>query len=169
MEKSSLKEYILIIKVKKRILEKNIVWYDNGQIHVEGTSKKGVKDGSFVSYWKNGQLKRKYFYKKGALIEGKCWNIAGEEVAFYDFEIQPEFPDGKEALLLYHRKNINYTNFPTSRKGKSIKVSFYIDKDGCVVDVSVIMSLNSYTNYEVKRVIENMSKWNPDMMLLMLY
>lgn len=148
---------------KKKRLEKNTVWYENGQIHIEGYYKKNIKDGLFISYWENGQLKRKDSYKKGILIEGKCWNISGDEVAYYDFEIQPEFPGGKKALLNYLKENINYADIPSTSKGQNVRISFYIDNDGSIVDVIVAKSLDSISDMEAKRLVQNMPKWKPAM------
>ncbi len=146
---------------KKKIVEKNTVWYENCQIHVVSNYKKGKKDGYFISYWENGQMKRKDLYKKGKLIEGKCFNISGEEVAYYDFEIQPEFPGGKNALILYLKESINYANISSSSKDQTVRVQFSIDTDGSIFDVKVVKSHDAITDYEAKRVIQNMPKWKP--------
>ncbi|MCK5638066.1 MAG: energy transducer TonB [Flavobacteriaceae bacterium] len=146
---------------KNKSLEKNTIWYENGQIHIEGNYTKKKKDGYFYSFWENGKLKRKDLYKKGNLVEGKCWNIEGDEVEYYDFEIQPEFPGGREALVLYLKESINYVNIPSSSKGQKIKISFYIDTDGSIVDVNLIKGADSITDNEAKKIIQNMPKWKP--------
>jgi len=148
---------------KNKNLVKNTIWYENGQIHIEGNYKKKKQDGYFYSYWENGQLKRKDFYKKGILLEGKCWNIEGEEIAYYNFEIQPEFPGGRVALVLYLKENINDVNIPSKGKGQKIIISFYIDKKGSVVDVNIIKGVDSVSDFEVKKIIQNMPKWRPAM------
>lgn len=146
---------------KKKILVKNMVWYENGQIHLEGNYSKGKKDGFFISYWENGQFKRKDLYKKDRLKEGKCWNNSGKEVAYYDFEIQPEFPGGKNALVLYLKMNINYDHIPASSKGQSVKVRFTVASEGLIEDVKVVKGIDAITDFEAKRVIQNMPKWKP--------
>lgn len=146
---------------KKKVLEKNTIWYENGQIHIESTFKKGKKDGYFISYWENGQVKRKDLYKKGKLTEGTCYNISGDKVPYYNFEIHPEFPGGREALKKYLIKNINKSNTPSSSKGKSVKVRFSIDTDGSIRDVKVVKGIDPNSDYQAKKAIQNMPNWKP--------
>ena len=148
---------------KKKILEKQTTWYETGQIRYKGNYKKNKMDGYFISYWENGQLKRKDSYKKGVLKEGKCWDSSGNEVEYYDFEIKPEFPGGREALILYLKENINYANIPASSKGQKVLIGFYIDTDGSIVNAKVAKSVDSRSDLEAIRVIQNMPKWKPAM------
>ena len=146
---------------KNKSLEKNTIWYEIGQIHIEGNYTKKKKDGYFFSYWENGKLKRKDLYEKGNLIDGKCWNIDGDEIEYYDFEIKPEFPGGREALALCLKDNVSYVNISSTSKGQNIKISFYIDTDGSIVDVNVIKGVDPITDNEAKKIIQNMPKWKP--------
>jgi len=148
---------------KKKVLGKNTVWYENGKIHLEGNYKKGKKEGNFISYWENGQLKRKDIYKKGVLKEGNCWDSSGADVPYYDFEIHPEFPGGKNALILYLKENIDYNRIPVSSKGQKVIIRFFIDSDGSIVDVSVFKGIDTMTDLEAQRVIKEMPKWKPAM------
>ncbi len=146
---------------KKKILVKNTHWYKDGQIHIEGDYKKGKKEGYFISYWENGQLKRKDLYKKGKLTEGKCWDSLGREVTYYDFEIKPAFPGGMNALKLYLKDQINYDQISAASKGKRVSVRFSIESDGSISDVKVVKGVDVNTDREVKRLIQNMPRWKP--------
>jgi len=146
---------------KKKVLEQNTAWYKSGNKRVVGNYNKGKKHGDFISYWENGQLKRKDLYKKGKLVEGKCWDNSGKEVPYYDFEIRPEFPGGKNALVLYLKENLDYDQVSSSSKGQKVVVRFYIDKDGSIIDVIVIKGIDKKTDQEAKRLIQDMPKWKP--------
>ena len=146
---------------KKKVLEQNTVWFKNGNKHIVGNYSKGKMHGDFISYWENGQLKRKDFYKKGKLVEGNCWDNSGKEVPYYDFEIRPEFPGGKNALVLYLKENIDYNQVSSSSKGKRVHVRFYIAKDGSIIDVIVVKGIDKKTDQEAKRLIQDMPKWKP--------
>jgi hypothetical protein len=47
-------------------------------------------------------------YDNGELISGKCFNIDGEEIPYFDYEILPEFIGGKDGLAQYLTKNTIY-------------------------------------------------------------
>jgi len=146
---------------KKKVLEQNTVWYKSGNKHIVGNYNKSKKNGDFISYWENSQLKRKDLYKKGELVEGKCWDNSGKEVPYYDFEIHPEFPGGKNALVLYLKENIDYNQVSSSSKGKRVLVRFNIDKDGSIIDAIVVKGIDKKTDQEAKRLIQDMPKWKP--------
>ena len=94
-----------ITKNDEKVLDgERKVYFDTGELRVLAYFTNGKKDGEFISYWKNGNLKRKDLYKKGKLKKGDCWDENGEKVKYYDFEIQPELSDelqkrDKKAML----------------------------------------------------------------------
>jgi protein TonB len=122
----------------------------------------GELDGQRLTYWENGNSKRIEEYKNGELITGKCFNIDGEEIAYFDYHTQPEFPGGTEKLYLYLSKEIKYPKY--SRRNKiegTVVVSFCIDTDGSVFDVKIVQSVSEDIDNESIRVIKNMPKWIP--------
>ena len=81
---------------------------------------------------------------------------------FMVVEDQPEFPGGTAALLEYLRKNIKYPAIcrENNIQGKVI-VTFVVNKDGSIVDIEVIKSVNPSLDKEAIRVISQMPKWKP--------
>jgi hypothetical protein len=146
---------------KKRQLVKSDVFYESGAHHLKSTYYKGKKDGKFISYHENGNLKRKDIYKKGKFIRGTCWDENNKEVPYYEFEIRPEFPGGTEALATYIKKNINTTIIPAQSKGLTIKASFVVATDGGIENILLKGDTDDITNNEVIRVMQNMPKWKP--------
>lgn len=146
---------------KSKELESYTVFYESGKIHVKSERNNGKNDGYFISYWENGKLKRKDLYKKGKFVEGICWNKNGEEVPYYEFEIQPKFPGGSKGLVEYLKSNIEYSKIPTDSKGKTVHVRFSILTDGSIEEIKIVKGENLNQKIEAFRLIENMPNWTP--------
>ncbi|MBL3657477.1 energy transducer TonB [Fulvivirga sediminis] len=89
-------------------------------------------------------------------------NIARQDsVQEYDYqEARPM--DGMEALYLYFENNLKYPSesVQDSISGVTI-VSFFIDKEGQPVEISIDKSLGENFDKAAIEVIENMPKWLP--------
>ena len=85
-----------------------------------------------------------------------------EEEVFMVVEDQPEFPGGTAALLEYLRKNIKYPAIcrENNIQGRVI-VSFIVNRDGSIVDLEVVKSVNPSLDKEALRVVACMPKWKP--------
>jgi TonB family protein len=77
-------------------------------------------------------------------------------------EQNPEYPGGDEARLNFFRENMVY---PTEAKEKGIQgrvyVSFVVDKDGSITDVTVLRGIGGGCDEEAVRVVKMMPKWKP--------
>lgn len=86
-----------------------------------------------------------------------------EDDIFVIVEENPQFPDGGTAgLLQYLSKNIKYPTIPQENgiQGR-VTVQFVVNKDGSIVDVTVIRGVDPYLDKEAVRVISTMPKWKP--------
>ncbi|OIN56893.1 energy transducer TonB [Arsenicibacter rosenii] len=85
-----------------------------------------------------------------------------EEEVFTIVEQQPEFPGGMSALGQFLSKNIRY---PAAAQRANISgrvfVSFVVNTDGSIQDVSVLKGLGFGTDEEAMRVVKSMPKWRP--------
>lgn len=73
------------LKLRKEFSYKE--YYDNGQVRLITKIKDLKPDGILLSYWKNGNVKEKDLYSNGYLLEGKTWDINGNEEEYSEFEI----------------------------------------------------------------------------------
>ena len=87
-----------------------------------------------------------------------------EEEIFQVVEDPPAFPGGMAALMKFLSKNINYPPIAAENgvQGRVI-VQFVVNKDGTVVDPTVLRSVDPYLDKEAIRVIKLMPKWKPGM------
>jgi hypothetical protein len=143
-------------KKKKRI--KHSVWYDSGMPHIVRNYKNGKQDGEFISLWEKGGLKRKDIYKKGKWISGTCWNEKGEEVTYYEFEQNPQFPGGSKAFNAYLKNSLNIGK----RLDMRAVVEFFINSKGVVTEPKLIQRTNDLRlDQYIINTIVNMPNWEP--------
>ncbi|HEY5916388.1 MAG TPA: energy transducer TonB, partial [Chryseolinea sp.] len=85
-----------------------------------------------------------------------------EDVIFMVVEQQAEFPGGLEAMMKFIVKNMKYPA-AARRMGVegSVFVSFVIDKEGTISDLTVIKGISADCDKEALRVVKLMPPWKP--------
>jgi len=85
-----------------------------------------------------------------------------EDVVFVIVENKPEFPGGDAALMKYIAENIKYPVIAQENgiQGRVI-CQFVVNKDGSIVDITVVRSVDPSLDKEAMRVIKSMPKWKP--------
>jgi protein TonB len=73
-------------------------------------------------------------------------------------DVEPEFPGGIEKLYQYITKNIKKRD----DNGK-VRVSFIVEKDGSLTNITIVQSLSDSADKECIRVMSNCPKWTPGM------
>ncbi len=78
------------------------------------------------------------------------------------YEVCPRFPGGDKAVLDYIKRNMCY---PKCAKEEEVEgrvvVSFYVEKDGSLTNISIAKSSDSRLNKEALRITKKMPKWKP--------
>lgn len=112
------------------------------------------KDGAVVIT--NGTSKN----KAPAIIEGKTTN--DDDGVFEEVEVQPEFPGGIKALIIYLGENIKYQYpFDHYQPHGRVITNFIIHKDGSISNINIIRGIGEWQDKEAIRVIKNMPNWEP--------
>ncbi len=85
-----------------------------------------------------------------------------EEPVFVVVESMPSFPGGMGELMKYLQKNIKFPNLAKEAgiQGR-VFVSFVIEKDGSVTDVTILRGIGGGCDEEAIRVVEKMPNWIP--------
>lgn len=139
-------------------------WFDNGQLKVNLNYKNDSLVGALHTYWPTGQLKRDDNYENGKSSNGKCFNVDGNEIEYFPYQVMPEYPGGVKALLNYISKNLKY---PVEMQMQHIQgkvvVRFVVTKEGTISKTEVVKSVSPEIDSEAVRVIKNLSKWKPGM------
>lgn len=81
---------------------------------------------------------------------------------FIHVEVMPEFMGGNAALIKYLQKQLHYPAqaLRAEVEGK-VFMSFTVNTDGTITDVSVLKGLGYGTDEEASRVIKQMPAWKP--------
>lgn len=85
-----------------------------------------------------------------------------EDIIVDHVEHMPEFPGGMTQLMKYLSSNIKYPSISqeVGSQGRVI-VQFVVNKDGTIVDPTVVRGVDAYLDKEAVRVISSMPRWNP--------
>ena len=87
-----------------------------------------------------------------------------DNVVFQVVEKMPSFPGGDAELFKFLSNNIKYPVIAQENgiQGRVI-CQFVVNRDGSIVDVEVVRSVDPSLDREAIRVIKSMPKWNPGM------
>lgn len=88
-----------------------------------------------------------------------------EDNAIFDFlEEMPEFPGGTAAMLKWLSDNVEYPPLAAENNIQGrVMVSFVVERDGSISNVSVVRSVDPSLDKEALRLIKAMPKWKPGM------
>lgn len=90
-------------------------------------------------------------------------DVSSDDTNVYERpDMMPEYPGGTNEMMQYLAKNLKYPEVCEENgiQGRVV-VSFVIEKDGSVVDVNIIKSVNPALDKEAKRLVNSMPKWSP--------
>ena len=85
-----------------------------------------------------------------------------DEPIFVIVENKPEYPGGDAALMKYISENIKYPVIAQENgiQGRVI-CQFVVNKDGSIVDITVVRGVDPSLDKEAIRVIKSMPTWKP--------
>lgn len=141
---------------------KYLDYYESGQVRKDIDYKDGKLNGKRITYWNKGNPKRIDVYENNKLIDGKCFDLNGKEVIYYEYEKMPHFPGGNNGLIKYIKKQIKYPEMSKDNGlSGTVYVSFIIEKDGKVSSVKILRGVNNELDEEAMRVVRKLPKWEP--------
>ena len=139
-------------------------WYENGKLKRDLNYCNDKREGVQLTYWPNGNLKRKDLTANDELISGNCWDENGGSVKYYEYEIMPEFIGKVEALYRFLGENMVY---PKKARRKNIQgkvyTTFLIEESGFLSNIEILKGVHPSLDAEAVRVIQMMPKWKPGM------
>ena len=88
--------------------------------------------------------------------------VAAPATPFLHAEVMPEFVGGPEALQRYMQRNLRFPSRAASAAiSGRVYISFTVNADGSIADVTVIKGLGFGTDEEAVRVVSKMPPWTP--------
>lgn len=90
---------------------------------------------------------------EGSVVQGDVFDVV---------EKMPEFPGGQQELMNFLMKNMKYPKEATDKGTQGrVVVQFVVNKDGSVVEPTVVKSVSPELDQEALRVVKMMPKWQP--------
>lgn len=147
-------------KKKKEGTQKS--WNPSGQLKSSVDYVDNKMHGNILTYWDNGQLKRRDVFENGLFKSGVCYNTEGVQTDHTEFYRMAEFPGGEKALVQFIKDNVRYPSV-AAEQGTSgrVVVKFVILKDGNVSKIAIKTSVSPELDAQAISVVEKMPKWSP--------
>lgn len=135
-----LKAYIPYASLRKRIRHgTSSHYYENGQLRLQETFVAGKWSGDLVTYYPEGQLKRRDHHAPGQPTTGECFGPDGQPVPYIKYEIMPVYSEGTGDQAAVVRAVMMSARYPAaalrSRVYGKVKIEFVVDKNGHVANV----------------------------------
>jgi len=126
----------------------------------EGAVKEGKKDG--IWHFRNDGATRVETYAQGTFLEGTHTTAEGEIVKYTKRESPPEFRGGVQGFTRFLEKSIKYPKLERKNniQGK-VFVSFVVERNGTITDVTVVRTPNEALGNEASRVLKLSPPWSP--------
>ncbi|MBO5678739.1 MAG: TonB family protein [Bacteroidaceae bacterium] len=123
---------------------------EDGSVSVESITKKSDGDGEFSVY---ESTKPGRGGSSGNSEEGEIFQVVEE---------QPLFPGGMQEMMKFLQQNIKYPK-EAQEQGKQgrVIVQFVVNKDGSIVNDSIVRSVDPLLDAEALRVVRSMPNWTP--------
>ncbi|MBL7964467.1 MAG: energy transducer TonB [Flavobacteriales bacterium] len=137
-------------------------WNKDGQQARRTTFANGKWNGTFQTWWPNGQTRRDDLYEAGELVRGAWRDSLGREQEWMPFEQMPRFPGGDEKLFAYLREHLRYPKKARSNgETGQVLVQFVVDQQGAVQRAEIKKSVSPLLDEEALRVVMAMPNWEP--------
>lgn len=144
---------------------KSQVWFDNGNLNMQGVYLKGKREGVWKIYHYNGKLAGRGIAKNDSIIKTTYYNDKGEKINDPNSIIKekpPVFKGGKEKYYQQLKKLTKGISYKV--KGK-VYVYYVIDINGNIRDVTIDEKLPKKLEKEIIIFFEELKGWEPAMHL----
>ena len=152
------------------------LWYDDGQMNIDCKYKNSKLKSSkiWIEKGTSGHYKRKFGKKKEYIFPRLNKIFKSNEIVFnFDartslnehfifLDQEAGFPGGIMAMMSWINTNVDYpqTSIVMNEQGR-VFLSFVVEKDGSITDVTIERGVSPDIDREAKRVVLKMPKWNP--------
>jgi TonB family protein len=135
-------------------------WYPSGQLKTEISYLYDRFHDNLKTYYPNGALRRNDVYYIDTLRQGHCYAQDSSELAYFPYQVNPEFKGGQREMFQYLGKN---TIYPKESRENGIEgtvyVGFVVNKDGDIAEVKIKKGVSKLLDKEALRVVKAMPRW----------
>lgn len=141
---------------------KFVYYYKDGGIDSKGMYDSGLAHGEWTYYFKSGAISSVEKYKEGKMESFQFYDTAGNALQNAQYEVEPEFPGGYNAMALFIQANVVYPEKATEMGITGmVYVQFVVAADGSIELVKVSKSVHPLLDNEAVRVVKLMPTWLP--------
>ncbi len=137
-------------------------YFNNGNIKEHLNYREDKLHGEIMTYYMNGQMKRKDHFENGEFVDGKCYTQDGRDTTHFEYWLMPTYPGGDNGLYTFI---VNKVKYPKKARKKGIEgtvhVKFIVNKEGNVVDARVSKSVHTLLDNEAIRVAKLLKGFTP--------
>jgi TonB family protein len=133
---------------------------DTESLWVKRNYSNDTMTGKTYSYYETGELRREEVMFNSIPIGGKCYDKNGKEIQYFPLDEQANLKNGN--IRQYIANSIKYPSkcIDSNIEGKVI-VSFFVEDDGEVTELSIKQSVHPLLDAEATRVVKKSPKWKP--------
>lgn len=137
-------------------------YYNDGSVKEEVNRVNNKLHGLVITYYPNGQMKRKDYYGGGEFVHGKCFTETGADTTHFEYQVMPKYPGGDVGLYGFINSKIKYPKRAMEKgiEGKVI-VRFVVDLKGNVVNPVIANSVHPLLDEEALRIVKLLKGWDP--------
>lgn len=122
----------------------------------------GLLNGPFITYYKNGQVKRKDLYEQNKFLNGTCYTISGIDTSYYPYVILPSYKGGWSHFNTYLFDELKASdNFKLLTEKSSAVLKVTINSKGVVEKINILSGNKNKIINEAVKLITNSTNWNP--------
>jgi TonB family protein len=139
-------------------------WYHpNGAIKSVTTYSGGEMEGERLTFYENGQLRRREVYTNLEMTEGHCFTRAGKDTTWFEYDVAPVYSEGN--FMLGHEIS-SRIRYPEAERKADIEgrvvIMFIVTRTGEVTRIQVDQSAVPAMDAEALRVVASLKgKWSP--------
>jgi protein TonB len=146
-------------------------WYDNGQMKTKEDYLNGIRIGELLAYYPDGALKRRDYYEDGRSGIGKCYDPAGQPIAYFHFEQGPLYPGGDAMLASELTRALRFNKVESALMQdealyaemqkrydlqRKVELELAIAPDGRVIGAQVSNSTATFLNNAALRAVSKL-------------
>ena len=139
-----------------------IAYYPEGQVKAKGSFDRGFKTGQWIWYHENGEISSVEKWNRGIYKQGQYWDEKGNPSDISEVFTDPRYPGGIEEFTKMIVENIKYPEDVISKglEGRVV-LEFRINSNGQLVNPKPISSGHPELEREAMRVVMLSDKWEP--------
>jgi len=136
-------------------------YYETGELKAVKPIVNGVFEGELISYYQDGSLRRREFFKSGESLGGICFDMDGTILPYKPFMIFATLRGDQDAESFVDDYSAFIFRTKKSRQIEELKVVLNINQSGQLVGYDFLSEVDNGTKQRVAYVLRQMTNWNP--------